>query len=149
MSVLGTLFAPNEWARDKVMPLASPLSNEQVGRTKGLRIQGFEDSREAGAAPRPRRSIASSLRRSLFFLCVSVPLWFVFATSASARASDNDVAKLLDGVAEIAAPGVPGPLCVFGAKAFPVVAGKIGEQQAAVVAASRLVTGRIVAFGHG
>ena len=30
----------------------------------------------------------------------------------------------------------------------PVVAGKIGEQQAAVVAASRLGAGRIVAFGH-
>ena len=60
----------------------------------------------------------------------------------------GDVAKLLDGVSEIAAPGVPGPLCVFGEKAFSVVAGKVGKQQAAVVAATRLGSGRVVAFGH-
>ena len=58
MSVLRTLFAHNDWARDKVMALASPLSDERIGRTKGLRIQGFEDAREASAASRLRRFVA-------------------------------------------------------------------------------------------
>ncbi len=44
---------------------------------------------------------------------------------------------------------MPGPLCVFGDKAMPVVAGKSGENlREAVVAATRLGAGRAVAFGH-
>ena len=56
---------------------------------------------------------------------------------------------LLDGVRQIAAPGVPGPLGVFGGKAFPVVAGQTAaDHQAAVVAAAVWKAGRVVAFGH-
>jgi len=56
---------------------------------------------------------------------------------------------LLDGVREIAAPGVPGPLCVFGEKAVPVVVGQSGSNlQEPVVAVGFMGKGRVVAFGH-
>ena len=59
-----------------------------------------------------------------------------------------DIGALLDGVGEISAPGVPGPLCIFGSEAFPVIVGAIGEVRAPVMAASRWQAGRIVALGH-
>lgn len=66
-----------------------------------------------------------------------------------AQAGDNHLKILLDGVSEIAAPGVPGPLCVFGEKAFAVVmAGKKNSQEP-VVAGCEYKKGRVVAFGHG
>ena len=55
---------------------------------------------------------------------------------------------LLDGVAEIGAPGVPGPLCIYGSEAFPVIVGAIGDVRAPVMAAGRWQAGRIVALGH-
>ncbi|MFP4057265.1 MAG: M60 family metallopeptidase [Candidatus Brocadiia bacterium] len=57
---------------------------------------------------------------------------------------------LLEGVSTIAAPGLPGSLCVFGPRAFAVVAGRAGSVRAPVVAAAqrREGAGRIVAFGH-
>lgn len=61
----------------------------------------------------------------------------------------DEVGELLRGVQEVAAPGVPGSLAVWGEQAFPVVLGREGErQQAPVVAAARLGKGRIVALGH-
>ena len=78
-------------------------------------------------------------------------LLFVVALLAAAlrvSASEGDFAALTKGVSEIAAPGAPGNLCVFGAEAFVVVAGKEGKAQAPVVAAARAGKGRIVAFGH-
>ena len=56
--------------------------------------------------------------------------------------------KLLEGVGEIAAPGVPGALCPFGDEAFAVVAGGSGDGRQVVVAATRLGEGRAVGFGH-
>ena len=50
---------------------------------------------------------------------------------------------------EIAAPGVPGPICVYGKDAWVVAVGGDGKLAAAVVAAGRLGKGRVVAFGHG
>ncbi|MHC4449413.1 MAG: M60 family metallopeptidase [Planctomycetota bacterium] len=50
---------------------------------------------------------------------------------------------------EIAAPGVPGPLCVFGEDAFVAAVGGDGKLAAPVVAAGKLGKGRVVAFGHG
>ena len=72
---------------------------------------------------------------------------------------EDDLDTLLDGVAEIGAPGVPGPLCVYGSEAFPVIVGRIrgyGSRvspvssivHAPVVAAGRWQAGRIVALGH-
>ena len=60
--------------------------------------------------------------------------------------SDLDI--LLEGVAEIGAPGVPGPLCVYGSRAFPVVVGSVGEARAPVMAAGHWGAGRIAALGH-
>ena len=63
-------------------------------------------------------------------------------------ADEQDVEFLLDGVQEIAAPGVPGPLSVFGEKAFAVVAAGPDTARQPVVAAGRMGAGRVVAFGH-
>jgi hypothetical protein len=64
-------------------------------------------------------------------------------------AADNDVKPLLKGVLEIAAPGIPGPLCVFGDTAFAVVAADTSNSsQAPVVAAARMGQGKVIAFGH-
>ena len=66
----------------------------------------------------------------------------------------DDLDALLDGVAEIAAPGVPGLLCVYGPEALPVIVGAPSEGavsadvRAPVVAAARWQDGRVVALGH-
>lgn len=66
-----------------------------------------------------------------------------------ARASEADRAALLEGVTQIAAPGWPGTMTVYGPEAFAVVCGGAGGKvQSPVVAASRLGQGRIVALGH-
>jgi len=68
---------------------------------------------------------------------------------AQAPASQEDLNALLDGVAQIGAPGAPGTLCVFGEKAFGVVTGGAGRSiHAPLVAAARMGKGRVVAFGH-
>ena len=68
--------------------------------------------------------------------------------SVSAEEIEDDLGVLLDGVAEIGAPGVPGPLCIYGSEAFPVIVGAIGDVRAPVMAAGRRQAGRIVALGH-
>ena len=79
--------------------------------------------------------------------CVAATLLLVVAGGAGAETNDAEV--LLDGVAKIAAPGVPGPLCVFGPGAMAVVTGGSGEAlREPVVAAARMGKGRAVAFGH-
>lgn len=72
------------------------------------------------------------------------------ARPASRTAGDpEDVKFLLEGVRQIAAPGVPGPLCVYGPEAFAVAVGGAGRGVAQpVVAAGRLKQGRIVALGQ-
>lgn len=69
--------------------------------------------------------------------------------ASTAFAADADFTALTKGVTEIAAPGAPGNISVFGPAAFAVVAGKEGKTaQTAVVAATRAGRGRFVAFGH-
>ena len=75
-------------------------------------------------------------------------------------AGNADLAALLDGVHEIASPGVPGPVAVWGEGAFAVVTGRYGNTRAPVVAAARVrkvghggaggggAIGRVVIFGH-
>ncbi len=77
-------------------------------------------------------------------------LFFVTLSFVAVRADvpKEDLEFLLDGVNEIAAPGVPGPLCVSGDNAFAVVTGKVGKIDEPVVAAGRVASGRIVVFGH-
>ena len=59
----------------------------------------------------------------------------------------QDLKFLLNGVHEIAAPGQPGALSVYG-DAFTIVAGKINDVIAPAIAASSYGSGRIVVFGH-
>ncbi|MDX2130707.1 MAG: M60 family metallopeptidase [Planctomycetota bacterium] len=62
---------------------------------------------------------------------------------------EADTAALRKGVRSIAAPGVPGPLVVFGPGAFAVVTGAEGKGVSMpVVVAARAGPGRVVAFGH-
>ena len=68
--------------------------------------------------------------------------------SVGAEEIDDDLDALLDGVTEIGAPGVPGPLCIYGSEAFSVIVGAIGDVRAPVMAAGRWQAGRIVALGH-
>lgn len=81
-------------------------------------------------------------------LCVALVV--LLATLSPALADPaSDRADLLAGVEAIAAPGVPGPVCVFGPDAFAVVLGRLStDVVGAVVGASRLGAGRVVAFGH-
>ena len=60
----------------------------------------------------------------------------------------DDLDALLDGVTKIGAPGVPGPLSVYGPTSFPVVVGEIGGMRAPVVAGGSWQEGRVVALGH-
>lgn len=100
------------------------------------------------------------LRSLLWPVLLSWPL-AVFAQPASAPTAPSPqppgapapwfsaCERLLDGVRQVAAPGVPGPIAVFGRDAFPVVVGKTGKKElGAVVAAGLAGEGRIVAFGH-
>ncbi|MBC7286627.1 MAG: hypothetical protein H5T86_00990 [Armatimonadetes bacterium] len=72
----------------------------------------------------------------------------VSSTLVQLAAAAGDLDALLDGVREIAAPGVPGTLCVFGDNAFAVVVGRSGRAFEPVVAACRIGKGRAVGFGH-
>lgn len=66
------------------------------------------------------------------------------------RKPDADRALLLRDVKRIAAPGVPGPIAVFGTHAFVVVAAPSGRHRLApVAAAASWGRGRVVLFGHG
>lgn len=60
----------------------------------------------------------------------------------------SDLDALLRGVDEIAAPGSPGAIAVFGGDAFPVVMGKVGDGRAPTIAAARLGKGRVVVLSH-
>lgn len=72
----------------------------------------------------------------------------ILSLIAVAACAQTDREALLDGVTQIAGPGLPGAVCVFGPTAFPVVVGKEGGQQEAVVAAGTAGASHCVAFGH-
>ncbi len=55
---------------------------------------------------------------------------------------------MLDGVMEILTQGVPGPLCVYGPRAFPVVIDSKDTRNVVMVAAAELGQGRVVALPH-
>ncbi len=84
-----------------------------------------------------------------------LPIRFLFilltglAVSSAATGSERDRRQLLEGVKEIAAPGIPGGVGVFGEKAFALVVGKTGRDVLTpVVAAASMGRGRVVGFGH-
>ena len=81
--------------------------------------------------------------------CITSVLILLAAANGQAFDDGRHRAALLDGVAGIAAPGVPGPLSVFGDRAFVVIAGGSGGKlREPVVAAAEYERGRVVAFGH-
>jgi hypothetical protein len=72
---------------------------------------------------------------------------FCFASPVHAQSDTRAI--LLDGVREIAAPGLPGSVAVYGKNAVPIVVGKAGRgYREAVVAAAEFGKGRVIAFGH-
>ncbi len=86
----------------------------------------------------------------VLFVCLGAAVPAASAGSpALGKPQQADVAAMLVGVEEIALPGVPGTLSVFGPKAFPVIAGTSGGRPAPLVGATRHGRGRAVLFGHG
>ena len=97
------------------------------------------------AAKRHRKPQGGHRPRAL--LRLGLCLAGLAATGVGAEAV-SDRAALIDGVTEIAAPGIPGPVCVVGKNAFAVVTGRSDGALAALVAAGSAGAGRLVALGH-
>lgn len=70
------------------------------------------------------------------------------APEAASTPTQADCSAFTRGVRQIDAPGIPGPLVVWGKGAFVVVTGRQGDIPVPVVAAAHLGEGRVVAFGH-
>ena len=89
-------------------------------------------------------------RRRLYLAARSYLLVLVLSVGATLPvvASGQDFDFLLEGVAAIAGPGAPGPLCVYGPRTFAVVVGATADARAPVVAAGRWQNGRVVVLGH-
>ncbi len=98
--------------------------------------------------PRPGSGLSSFryMLLSLAFACVAITLTI---PSWAASPTPEDIARLTEGVRQIAKTGVPGPIACVGPDAFPVVLGKSQGKDQPVVAAARFGAGRVVAFGHG
>ena len=77
-------------------------------------------------------------------LCV----FMAILVACPATASDDDIAVLQQGVDKIGIAGAPGPVGVFGDKAFTVIPGSQKDTQVALVAAAEYGKGRTVAYGH-
>jgi hypothetical protein len=77
-------------------------------------------------------------------------LWLVsFVGLCTPRAwAQDDAQKLVAGVTLFERTGIPGPLAVFGDKAFPIVVAEHAGQRAAIVAGGRIGAGRVVVWGH-
>lgn len=106
-------------------------------------------SRPLGAAlshARLQARVGFRLFNAVVLATVLVPaVWLSWARAAEL----TEVRALRDGVGSIAAPGVPGPLCVFGPHSFSIAVGKSGaDTMLPVVAGAELGRGRVVAFGH-
>jgi hypothetical protein len=83
-------------------------------------------------------------KASLFFnFC-----FFLTLGATTLLASEKDRVFLLEGVEEIGAPGIPGPLVLFREQAFPVVLGKSEGGFESVIAGAFYEKGRVLAFGH-
>lgn len=68
---------------------------------------------------------------------------------ATGQPAPVPVAGIVQGVQEIAAPGIPGVVYAFGDSAAPVVDAPVGRNvRGSVVVAGTLGRGRVVAFGH-
>ncbi|MBN1846312.1 MAG: M60 family metallopeptidase [Sedimentisphaerales bacterium] len=98
----------------------------------------------------------TNTQQKIPFLILSMPLSLILmvsgmlAHSTSAAAGlEGDRQRICRQVEQIAAPGIPGPLVVWGDSAGVLVSAPLGsDDRAAVVALSRWEKGRVVAFGH-
>ncbi len=82
-------------------------------------------------------------------LALGLAVLLVMFPAYAENSQSQDVARLSAGVNKIAKPGVPGPVACVSENSFPVVLGKTGAFDQAVIAATRFGKGRVVAFGHG
>ncbi len=83
-------------------------------------------------------------------LAVGAVCLFLGTSTAPGQSPSADWESLTEGVEAIGQAGIPGPLLVFGEKAFPVIAAPTRAGGAeALAAAARFEKGRVVAFGHG
>lgn len=112
------------------MRLCAPvLWRSVLGMLLGLSVSGPVQ----GAAPAKAKKAAPTAKTSAPDL-------------AQQRKEDREA--LIAGVKQIAFPGVPGALALYGETAVPVAVATSEQQPAAVIAAARLGKGRVVAFGH-
>ncbi|MEO7716057.1 MAG: M60 family metallopeptidase [Capsulimonas sp.] len=89
------------------------------------------------------------IRQFTFIVSIAAIFTLMGGVCHADGSHEADQKTLLAGVTTIDAPGLPGPVSVFGKDAFPLVTGQVGDGLAAtVVAASRLKAGRVVVFGH-
>ena len=82
---------------------------------------------------------------------LSAPFWGILTVQfvLLAQQPSSELPSFCKDVKEIAAPGAPGQVAVFGPKAFPIIGGKVQRQLYAPVAAgASLGKGRIVALAH-
>lgn len=90
------------------------------------------------------------LSQALAVGAIAVALVMAVPQGADAEPVVTRAAQLTSGVETIASSGVPGPLAVFGERAFVIATGKEGRQaRLPVVAGAEWGAGRVVAFGHG
>jgi hypothetical protein len=74
----------------------------------------------------------------------------VHAACVQPGVASDPAGEVTRGVESIATAGVPGPLAVFGPRAFVIAAGKEGrDSRLPVVAGAVWGRGRVIAFGHG
>jgi hypothetical protein len=78
-----------------------------------------------------------------------LPLLLCAGIAAAEPAWEKHAAALRQDVKAIGVAGVPGPLCVLGDDAFPVVVALANRRPVPIVAAATYGKGRLVAFGHG
>lgn len=74
-------------------------------------------------------------------------LLFCVCSAAAQQNFADDRKALLSGVHQIAKPGLPGPVAVYGPQAFAVIIGESAGRTQALVGAARFGKGRIVALG--
>ncbi|MGL6197266.1 MAG: M60 family metallopeptidase, partial [Thermoguttaceae bacterium] len=90
---------------------------------------------------------------AVLFSCLLIQNNTANAEQKTNGTQDEVRALLLEDVTSIIPSGSPGPVCVFGDTAFPVVVGRSGRNQGVLIAAAVVENstdkqGRIIAFGH-
>ncbi|MCS7236858.1 MAG: M60 family metallopeptidase [Thermoguttaceae bacterium] len=88
------------------------------------------------------------LRQWLSFIVFVLSTWLPALHLWAGQLPTVDINRLLEGVDEIAAPGVPGQLAVFGHSASVLVVGAYNDLRAPVVAAATWGKGKVLALAH-